>query len=236
MIVGVSLKAYFGHGRALAWLEQVAKLAEHPGVASGAVELFVVPGFTELAEAQRILAGTPIRLGAQDVFWEDAGAYTGEVTADLLAELGVTLAEIGHAERRRLFGETDDIVAAKCAAAARHGIAPLLCVGEKTHGTSADAIAESAAQIAAAHAPAAIVAWEPVWAIGAPAPADPVYIREVCHGLRDTLAGRRLIYGGSAGPGLMTELGTAVDGLFLGRFAHDPDALRTVIDEAAELA
>lgn len=227
MLVGVSLKAYFGHARTLRWLEQVAQLDTH------GAELFVIPGFTELADAVRILEGTGIRVGAQDVFWEDAGPYTGEVTADLLAELGMSLVEVGHAERRRLFGETDEVVAAKSAAAARHGITPLLCIGEGRRGTVAEAVHEAGSQLDAAGAPTAIVAWEPVWAIGAPAPAEPDYIREVCAGLRERLDGRRLIYGGSARPGLLPELGDAVDGVFLGRSAHDPAALQDVLAEAA---
>lgn len=228
MYVGVSLKAYFGHAQTLRWLEEVAALTVPDGV-----ELFVIPGFTELADAARILEGTGIRLGAQDVFWEDAGPYTGEVTADTLAELGVSLVEVGHAERRRLFAETDEVVAAKCAAAERHGIQPLLCIGERRQGSPADAVAESAAQLTAANAPTALVAWEPVWAIGAAQPADPGYIREVCSGLREHLDGRQLIYGGSAGPGLLASLGDSVDGLFLGRFAHDPAALAAVLAETA---
>jgi triosephosphate isomerase len=228
LLIGVSLKAYFGHAQTLRWLEEVAGLTVPEGV-----ELFVIPGFTELADATRMLDGTGIKVGAQDVFWEDAGPYTGEVTADLLAELGVSLVEVGHAERRRLFAETDEIVAAKSAAAARHGIQPLLCIGETRHGSAADAVAESSAQLAAAAAPSALVAWEPVWAIGASQPADADYIREVCSGLREHLDGRRLIYGGSAGPGLLAELGDTVDGLFLGRFAHDPAALAEVLAEAA---
>ena len=233
MLVGVSLKAYFGHARTLAWAEAVAELATRPAIADGTVELFVIPSFPELAEVGRILDGTPIRLGAQDVFWEDHGPYTGEVTADQLAELGVSLVEIGHAERRRLFHETDEVVAAKCAAASRHGIQPLLCIGERTRGTEREAVSESAAQLASANAPDALVAWKPVWAIGAERPAEPEYIRAVCDGLRESLGGRRLIYGGSAGPGLLAELHGSVDGLFLGRFAHDAAALSAVIDEAA---
>lgn len=236
MIVGVSLKAYFGHAETLEWAAAVAEFASKPAIADGSVELFVIPSFPELAEVRRILDGTPIRLGAQDVFWEDRGPYTGEVTADQLAELGVSIVEVGHAERRRLFHETDEVVAAKCAAASRHSIQPLLCIGERVRGTEREAVSESAAQLAAANAPDALVAWEPMWAIGAERPAEPEYIHAVCDGLRESLGGRRLLYGGSAGPGLIAELARSVDGLFLGRFAHDVAALADVIDEAAAVA
>jgi triosephosphate isomerase len=236
VLIGVSLKAYFGHAQTLAWAGVVAELAAKPAIADRTVELFVIPSFPELAEVRSILDGTPIRLGAQDVFWEDRGPYTGEVTGDQLAELGVSLVEIGHAERRRLFHETDEVVAAKCAAASRNGLQPLLCIGERTRGTEREAVSASAAQLASANAPDALVAWEPVWAIGADRPAEPEYIRAVCDGLRESLGGRRLIYGGSAGPGLLAELHGSVDGLFLGRFAHDVAALADVIDEAAQSA
>jgi len=245
--VGVSLKMYFGHTRSLNWCAEVADLArEHPAVASGAVELFVIPGFLSLAPTVEILEGTGVLTGAQDLYSEDTGAFTGEVSGTELAEIGVSVVEVGHAERRRLFGEDDDVVAAKTSAALRNGLAPVLCIGEKTLGTPEDAARESLRQLRSAldGAPAGrvIVAYEPVWAIGAAEPAAADHVRAVCAILRDEVAGwsdrdgSAVIYGGSAGPGLLTELGADVDGLFLGRFAHKPDALRLVLDEAAALA
>ena len=239
-IVGVSLKMYMGLARTRAWLETLRRTIEDGGLPDG-VELFVVPTFLSLAAAREVLDGLPVALGAQDVFWEDAGAYTGEVSAPMLAEAGCRYVEIGHAERRRIFGETDEIVRLKVVAAVRAGLVPLLCIGEATHGSPSDAVRECARQFAAATAgidPASplVVAWEPVWAIGAPEPADAAYIRAVAGGLRRRLADHpatRLIYGGSAGPGLLASLGTEVDGLFLGRFAHDVGSLRRVLDEAA---
>ena len=239
-LVGVSLKMYMGLARTRAWIEALRRTIEDGGLPVG-VELFVIPTFLSLADARDALSGTAVALGAQDVFWEDEGAYTGEVSAPMLAEAGCRFVEIGHAERRRIFGETDEIVCLKVAAAVRAGLVPLLCIGETTRGSPDDAIRDCARQFAAATAgldPAAsvVVAWEPVWAIGAPEPADATYIRAVAGGLRALLADRRatrLIYGGSAGPGLLASLGDAVDGLFLGRFAHDVGSLRRVLDEAA---
>ena len=245
--VGVSLKMYFGHGEARRWFERVAALAaEHPAVESGTVECFVIPTYLQVLPALEAFAATPVLVGAQDVATEDRGAYTGEVSAAELAEVGVRLAEVGHAERRRLFGETESLIAAKTAAALRNGVTPVLCLGEVEQTASSDAAAEVVRQLHAALADApdgrVIVAYEPVWAIGAPEPAPSSHIVEVARALRraiDGLAGRDgslVIYGGSAGPGLLASLEGAVDGLFLGRFAHDPAALASVLDEAAELA
>lgn len=247
VVVGVSLKMYFGHARARDWFGQVARLArENESVTSGAVELFVIPSFVAIPAAIDALAGTPVVVGAQDLFWEDDGAYTGEVSGAELAELGVGVVEVGHAERRRIFGETDEIVAAKTSAALRNGIAPVLCIGETVRSEPDAAAREVVEQLHSAldGAPAGrvLVAYEPVWAIGAPEPAPAEHIVTVASALRaavDALPGRdgsSVIYGGSAGPGLLTALGGSVDGLFLGRFAHDPAALASVLDEAAALA
>jgi len=239
--VGVSLKMYFGHAAALSWFDRVAEVARaHPAVVSGEVELFVIPSFPSIPGALAAFEGTGVLVGAQDLFWEDSGAYTGEVSGVELAELGVRVAEVGHAERRRLFFETDAVVAAKTAAALRNGIAPVLCIGEAAQVTPALAAKEVIAQLdlALQGAPEGrvIVAYEPVWAIGAAEPAGPEHISAVCVALREHLdaTGREgaVIYGGSAGPGLLTKLGSSVDGLFLGRFAHDPAALAAVLDEA----
>ena len=248
--VGVSLKMYFGHADARRWFERVAQLAaRHPAVASGAVECFVIPTYLQVLPALEAFAGTPVVVGAQDIATDDTGAFTGEVSGAELCEVGVRLAEVGHAERRRLFGETEAVVAAKTAAALRNGLTPVLCLGEPGRVEATDAAADVLRQLHAAidGAPAGriIVAYEPVWAIGAPEPAPVAHIAEVARRLRaeldtlDALDGRAdsaVIYGGSAGPGLLAELGGAVDGLFLGRFAHDPEALASVLDEAGELA
>lgn len=245
--VGVSMKAYFGRRAARVWFAQVADLARsHAAVRGGQVELFVIPTYLQVDDAEGCFAGTGVRLGVQDVSEHEPGAYTGEVTAAEVAESGIAYAEIGHAERRRLFGETDAITAAKAAAALRHGVTPVLCVGEKDEQDAAAAAAATVAQLAddlrGAPAGRVVVAYEPVWAIGAPAPAPVVHIQTVARALRAALAaeperaGSQVIYGGSAGPGLLTELGDTVDGLFLGRFAHDPSALAAVLDEAALLS
>ncbi|ODU73690.1 MAG: triose-phosphate isomerase [Microbacterium sp. SCN 71-21] len=245
--VGVSLKAYFGRQQARDWFADVAaRVARHDAVQAGAVDVFVIPTYLQIADARAALAGTPVAIGAQDVSAYGVGAYTGEITAAELADSGVSLAEIGHAERRRLFGETDDVVAAKAAAALAHGVTPVLCIGETIETDAASAARATVAQLHTDLADApdgpVIAAYEPVWAIGAPAPAPDAHIVTVIAALREALAslpgraGSRVIYGGSAGPGLLARLGDGVDGLFLGRFAHDPAALEAVLDEASALA
>ncbi len=249
-VVGASLKLYFGRERTMAWSRAIDELCRsHPAVASGVVEPFVLPSFLSIPEVVELTGDGPLRVGAQDVFW-DEGPYTGEVSAAQLAEFGATIVEVGHAERRGLFGETDETVARKVDAVLAAGLVPLVCVGEEERGSADSAAAACARQLDASIGPAlaagragrVIVAYEPVWAIGAPEPAGDAHIRTVCRALRDAL--RRpgvadesaVIYGGSAGPGLLTRIADAADGLFLGRFAHDPAAFGRILDEARSCA
>ncbi|GAA4768637.1 triose-phosphate isomerase family protein [Microbacterium gilvum] len=246
-VIGVSLKTYFSHARARAWFDAVAaRVRADEAVAGGAVELFVTPTFLQIPAAVAAFAGTRVRVGAQDLSADPAGAFTGEIAAAELAEVGAAIAEIGHAERRRRHGETDAVVAAKARRAREADLTPLLCIGEDRR-----AAPEAAARIAVDQLGAALddvpagevlVAYEPVWAIGAARPAPVEHARAVAGALRAALradparSGSRVLYGGAAGPGLLSELGDAVDGLFLGRFAHDPGALASVLHEAAALA
>ncbi|SBS72326.1 triose-phosphate isomerase family protein [uncultured Microbacterium sp.] len=244
--VGVSLKAYFGRRAARIWFCRVAEIVrEHPGVRAGDVEVIVIPSYLQIEDALGTFSGTAVRLGVQDVSAHEPGAYTGEITAAELAESGIRFAEVGHAERRRQFGETDEVVTAKTAAALRHGVTPVLCIGEAERqdaGAAAETtLAQLRTHLVGAPAGRVVVAYEPVWAIGAPEPAPVAHIAVVTRALRAALegdpvrSGSTVIYGGSAGPGLLTRLADDVDGLFLGRFAHDPDALASVLDEAAAL-
>jgi triosephosphate isomerase len=249
--VGVSLKAYFSRQRARAWFAEVAELMRmHDAVHDAVVDVFVIPTYLQIEDALTAFTGTGVAVGAQDVSPFEPGPYTGEITAAELAETGIARVEIGHAERRGLFNETDVVVQAKVAASLGHRLRPVLCVGEtdrKDAATGAQAtVAQLHAYLDGAPPGALVVAYEPVWAIGAPEPAPLDHITSVTRALRDALLAdaRRsnslVIYGGSARPGLLTALTAgdveAVDGLFLGRFAHDPGAFAAVVDEAAALA
>lgn len=240
IIIGVSLKLYFGHARTLDWCRAVTEIAQDRAeLLRGEVELIVLPTFPALVPVIAAIGDAPVTVGAQDLHWADSGAFTGEVSGAELAEIGVRAVEIGHAERRRLFGETEDVINRKTVAALRHGLVPLLCVGETERVPAEEAITLVHDQVESALGGAAagrvIIAYEPVWAIGAPDPAPDDHIRAVCGGLRDRSdrPDTSVIYGGAAGPGLLGRLGDTVDGLFLGRYAHDPAALAQVLDEAA---
>ncbi|MFD5317949.1 triose-phosphate isomerase family protein [Streptomyces sp. NPDC127098] len=243
--IGISLKMYLGHHQTLNWSRRIAAIAgRHPAVTTGLAELFVLPSFPALVPVASIVAGSGVRVGAQDLAAEDAGPYTGEVSGAHLKEIGCDYAEVGHAERRRLFGEGDTVVAAKTAAALRNGLTPVLCVGELNRTSQDDAAVRTVAELERllyGLTGPVVVAYEPQWAIGAPRPASTEHIRTVCAALSDWLADRaefaggRVIYGGSAGPGLLGDLGTDVGGLFLGRFAHDPAAVESILDEALAL-
>ena len=243
LYIGVSTKMYLGYQASLRWLSEVRSIVDNmPGLGMDSatespVRVFVIPSFPVLEPAARILAGSPVLLGAQNCAWGD-GPLTGEVSPGMLAELGVSLVEIGHAERRRLFGEDDAVVARKVRAAVEQSLTPLLCIGEPDRLDDGAAAAFCVQQVRAATDgdPALlnrlVLAYEPVWAIGAEEPAPPRHVNAVLARIRAELGPAcPLIYGGSAGPGLLPRL-PAADGLFLGRFAHDADNLGRVLDEA----
>lgn len=238
-LVAVNLKAYFGFEGTIRWLaELVRSLSATP--AADAIEIAVLPSYPLLERAARALGPHGITIGAQDVSWADNGPYTGEVTAAMLAEIGCRYAEVGHADRRRLLGESDAIVADKAAAAARHGLVPLVCVGEAERTSPRLAAQEVVRQTVAAlerlSGSEVVIAYEPLWAIGADAPASADYVLEVGRVLRDHLAesdhAARVLYGGTAGPGTLPPLAAEFDGVFLGRRAHRIDCLLAVVEEA----
>ena len=198
---------------------------------------FVIPPFTAVREVARALAATPVRVGAQNMHWADHGAWTGEISAPMLVECGIDLVELGHSERRTHFGETDATVGRKTEAALRHGLTPLICIGEHADDKEAGRADEVlATQVRAALAPIGagfdrrtiLLAYEPVWAIGeSGTPASPDYAdarharildvaRTVCpdHDIA-------CLYGGSVNAENCEQLAACphIDGLFIGRAA-----------------
>jgi triosephosphate isomerase len=202
-----------------------------------AVEVAVLPPFTDLRTVQTLVEGDrlQIRFGAQDLSEHDDGAYTGEVSGAMLAKLGCTYVVVGHSERRQYHGEGDDVVRAKVQAAFRHGLTPILCVGEGLDVRQAgDHCAHTVAQldgalegVSAKQARELVVAYEPVWAIGTGEVATPDDAQEVCSAIRGRLRetagdeaadGCRILYGGSVKAaniaGIMAQ--TDVDGALVG--------------------
>ena len=198
-----------------------AALAAAPIIADEVLRPFVIPAFTAIAEVAAILAGSRVRVGAQTMHWADAGA---------------TLVELGHSERRTHFGETDETVALKSAAAVKHGLTPLICIGEtraefdagRTEEVLARQVTAALSRIEQQHRSAEILlAYEPVWSIGdGGTPAEPAFVdrqHALIKARTQAALGRALpvLYGGSVNPGNCRELaGQAnVDGLFIGRSA-----------------
>ncbi|MGH7738311.1 MAG: triose-phosphate isomerase [Candidatus Tyrphobacter sp.] len=211
------------------------------------VRVVMAPPFTALAAVGEAIAGTPIALGAQDLFWKDAGAFTGAISAPMLVDLGVRYVIVGHSERRRYFGESDDDVRRKTRAALAHGLQPVVAVGETSEERDAGITDERVrTQVRAAIdaiAPGDLrriaIAYEPVWAIGTgrscePAEADRVMrlIRVCAGGLEDL----PVLYGGSVTPANFPSY-LAFDGCsggLIGGASLDAQAFASIVRAASE--
>lgn len=198
-------------------------------------EVVVAPPFTSLETAAHLLNGSPIRLAAQNLYWEPQGAFTGEVSGLMLKELGCSYVIIGHSERRQYFGETDEYVARKVKAAQQYGLTPIICVGETLEERENNAtITVITRQVRGALqgqdkavVASLVIAYEPIWAIGTGRTATPEQAQEV-HAAMRTILGDiadkptadavRLLYGGSVKPdnidGLMAQ--ADIDGALVG--------------------
>jgi len=180
-------------------------------------EILIAPPFPALLRVAELLKDTRIVLGAQNLHWEEKGAFTGEVSGPMLRSVGCTHVIIGHSERRQLFGETDESVALKMRAALRHQLTPILCIGETLDERQANrtlAVIDRQTRVALAglsaeEADRLIIAYEPVWAIGTGKVATPEQAQEVHHHLRSLVsemagagvaARMRILYGGSVKP------------------------------------
>jgi triosephosphate isomerase len=213
------------------------------------VEVLVCPAFTALRSVQTTLEGDriPIGLGAQDVHWEKDGAFTGEVSAPMLAKLNVSYVLVGHSERRQLFGDTDEVVTKKLRAVLAAGMRPILCCGEtleerESGGTDAKIAGQVRAALGgleSADAERCVVAYEPIWAIGTgrnatPSDADAT-IGVVRATIRETFGASaeviRVLYGGSVKPGNTAELMAMpeIDGALVGGASLEPDDFARIV-------
>ncbi len=214
------------------------------------VEVVVAPPFTALRAAQLVIETDHllIGLGAQNVHWEEEGAFTGEISARMLAKLNVGHVIVGHSERRALFGETDAMINKKVKAVFRHEMLPILCVGERLEqreeGTTEHVVVtmvrEGLRGIPPEQVARAAIAYEPVWAIGTGRHADPDDAGRVAELIRDTVeemagadaaAGLRILYGGSVNPGNIKGFMAKrhIDGALVGGASLDPDTFAAVV-------
>ncbi len=233
-------------------LEKAAQLVE--GERPDDVEVAVLPPFVHLWPVRERLAGSGIGLGAQDVFWEDAGAFTGEVSPAALSGW-CDYVLVGHSERRHLFGETDADVCRKLARALTHNLRVIVAVGEtlaerelgETMAVVHRQLDAAFSRVEAADLPRCVVAYEPVWAIGTGRTASPQQAQEVCHAIRarlatlysgDAAAAVRILYGGSVTADNAAELfaQSDIDGGLVGGVSLKPAEFLQVVAAASGTA
>jgi triosephosphate isomerase len=214
------------------------------------VDVSVHPPFTDIRSIQTLIQSDdlPFALGAPHSHWEEKGAFTGEVAPGFLAKLDVAYVIAGHSERRELFGETDEMVNHKVRAIVRHGMTPIMCVGEtlderEAGGTEAKVLGQVAAGLAdvsAEQAAALVVAYEPIWAIGTGRTATADDAQAVCAAIRVAVGGMydqatadaiRIQYGGSVKASNAAELMAQpdIDGALVGGASLDPDAFARIV-------
>ncbi len=221
---------------------------------SSAIDIVICPPYTALSEVSEVIAGSNIQLGAQDAFWQDEGAFTGEISPLMLEDVGARFVIIGHSERRQYFGETNDSVNKKTKAALRQTLIPIVCVGE----TLKEREAGQTFQVLDAHVQNGlkdlneeeilniVIAYEPVWAIGTGKTATSQQAQEAQKYIRDLLikmynkdmASRiRIQYGGSVKPENIAELMSEpdVDGALVGGASLTLESFTTIVKRASEV-
>ncbi|WP_298180605.1 triose-phosphate isomerase [Saccharomonospora sp.] len=239
-LIAGNWKMNLNHLEAIALVQKIAFSLPEKYYAK--VDVTVLPPFTDIRSVQTLVDGDKLLLtyGAQDVSPHDSGAYTGEVSAPMLAKLGCTYVVVGHSERREYHGETDELVNKKVRAALKHGLLPIVCVGEQLEIREAGGhIEHTTSQLIAAlkglkteQVGNVVVAYEPVWAIGTGRVATPADAEEVCAALRAALADKygadlaqqvRVLYGGSVKSNNVADLVKCdnVDGALVGGASLD---------------
>ncbi len=242
-IIAANWKMHKTPAETLAFAKEFAELIR----GAEGVDIVIAPPYPALSELGRALAGTGVMLAAQNVHPEPAGAFTGEVSIGMLADIGCQYVIVGHSERRGLFGETDEFITAKLRAVQDGGLRPILCVGEslgereagRTFEVIAAQLEGSLARSDTARAEELVIAYEPVWAIGTGKTATPELAQEVHAFIRGRLAERwggaavqiRIQYGGSvkpeSAPALMAQ--TDIDGGLVGGASLDPASFCAII-------
>jgi len=220
-----------------------------PRIAATQHDVVVCPPFTALQEVVERRRGTAVRVAAQNMHYEESGAFTGEVSALMLVELDVEAVVLGHSERRQFFGETDEALAKKVPAALAAELEPILCVGESEEardGGQTEEVLErqlqaDLAEVSDEDVAKAVIAYEPIWAIGTGKVATPEQAQEACAFIRDVLRARgaaaddvRILYGGSVKPGNAAELLALpdVDGALVGGAALVAEDFAAIVEAA----
>jgi triosephosphate isomerase len=220
-----------------------------PRIAATQHDVVVCPPFTALHEVVERRRGTAVRVAAQNMHFEESGAFTGEVSAPMLVELDVEAVVLGHSERRQFFGETDEALAKKVPAALAADLEPILCVGESEEardGGQTEEVLErqlraDLAEVSDEDVAKVVIAYEPIWAIGTGKVATPDQAQEACAFIRDVLRARgaaaddvRILYGGSVKPGNAAELLALpdVDGALVGGAALDAEDFAAIVEAA----
>lgn len=250
-------KMNLDHAEAIAAVQKLAWTLKDAGHDYSAVEVAVLAPFTDLRSVQTLVDADKleVRYGAQDVSQHESGAYTGEVSAAMIARLGCTYVAVGHSERREYHAEDDTVVNAKVKAAFGKGVTPVLCVGEGLDVRKAgDQVTFTVAQLDAAldgvpaeQAKDVVVAYEPVWAIGTGEVATPEDAQEVCGAIRGRLAelydaeladGVRVLYGGSVKSGNVAQIMAQpdVDGALVGGASLDPEEFAKIVRYQSHVA
>jgi triosephosphate isomerase (TIM) len=232
MLIAGNWKMYKGQAETAEFcVELKRRLADLEGV-----DVAVCPPFTSLAVAVQILAGTDIAVAAQNVHWEREGAFTGEISAAMLVELGVYGAIVGHSERRQLFGETDETVAKRTQTALEAGLSVIACVGEteeeRERGETEDVLRRQISVFQPEDN--LVVAYEPVWAIGTGKTATPETAQEA-HAFIKGLLDVPVLYGGSVKPENAEELlgQPAVDGALVGGASLEAESFEAICRSAS---
>ena len=248
LYMGTNLKMYKTISQTTAYLDTLQRLTAD--ISREELCLFVIPSFTALQSAMEIVEENQILLGAQNMHWEEEGQFTGEISPGMLQELGIHIIEIGHSERRQIFGETDENCNRKLLSALVYGFTPLLCIGETGEQKDNDISNEilriqlkiGLKGVTPEDAAKVWIAYEPVWAIGAAGiPASPRYAEEKHFVIKETLEelyGETakeipVLYGGSVNAENYAELlqMPSVDGLFIGRAAWDGESFSKLIHQ-----
>ncbi len=241
-LIAGNWKMNLNHFEAIALVQKIA--FSLPEKYFDKVDVTVIPPFTDLRSVQTLVDGDKLKLtyGAQDVSKHDSGAYTGEISGAFLAKLGCSFAVVGHSERRTYHGEDDGLVAAKAAAALKHGLTPIICIGEGLEIREAgehvaynvNQLKGSLAGLSADQIAASVIAYEPVWAIGTGRVASAADAQEVCAAIRTELGelatpaiadAVRVLYGGSVNAKNIGELigQPDVDGALVGGASLDAE-------------